>query len=516
MWPLKRLAKYTIVGGAATATGVSLHANDYDLNSLGIIRLSRAVITVYNIGWAYKSRLYRKEWDKSSEEYQQEKSKTHLLAAQKLLNLICVNKGVYIKVGQHIGSLDYLLPPEYVSTMKVLHSNAPKNPVEDLFKVIRQDLKVNPEDLFESFDPEPLGTASLAQVHKATLKTGEKVAVKVQHPFVKGNSIVDMKTMEYLCKVMAWVFPDFKMQWLVDETKKNLPKELNFLHEGENAEKAAKMFQNYKWLKVPKIYWELSTQRVLTMDFLEGGQVNDLEYIESNKIDPFEVANKIGQLYSNMIFTNGFVHSDPHPGNILLKKTPKGVDIILLDHGLYATLTDQFRYNYSKLWLSILKTDRDGMRSHSQSLGIKRELYPLFACMLTGRAWESVMAGIDKIKHSSKEKETLQNTTGLVLPHISDILEHVDRQMLLVLKTNDLIRNIESTLGTQNRMTSFLVMSKCCVKSVFRQDKLVSRTKWSHFKITLWENWTIFKLNIYYLYLGLKNFNFFSSIKQLV
>lgn len=182
----------------------------------------------------------------------------------------------------------------------------------------------------------PRHTIIDSQVHRATLKTGEKVAVKVQHPYVKGNSIVDMKTMEVLCKIMSWVFPDFKMQWLVDETKKNLPQELNFLHEGENAEKAAEMFRNYKWLKVPKIFWYLSTQRVLTMDFLEGGQVNDLEYIKSNNIDAFEVANKIGQLYSNMIFTNGFVHSDPHPGNILVKKAPHGVEIILLDHGLYA------------------------------------------------------------------------------------------------------------------------------------------------------------------------------------
>lgn len=121
-----------------------------------------------------------------------------------------------------------------------------------------------------------------------------------------------------------------------------------------------------------------------------------------------------------------------------------------------------------------------------------------------------------KLNFLSLQKERLQSTTGLVLPHISDILEHVDRQMLLVLKTNDLIRNIESTLGTQNRMTSFLVMSKCCVKSVFHQDKLESRTNWALLKTKFCENWTIFKLNIYYLFLGLKNFNFYSSIKQLV
>lgn len=152
-----------------------------------------------------------------------------------------------------------------------------------------------------------------------------------------GNSKVDMKTMELLCKMMSIVFPDFKMQWLVDESKKNLPIELDFLNEGRNAERAAKMFADYKWLRVPKIFWEISTKRVLIMEYLPGGQVNDLEYIHANKIDKFDVANKIGQLYSNMIFINGFVHSDPHPGNILVRKSPKNdTELILLDHGLYA------------------------------------------------------------------------------------------------------------------------------------------------------------------------------------
>lgn len=89
-------------------------------------------------------------------------------------------------------------------------------------------------------------------------------------------------------------------------------------------------------LQVPKVYWNLSTSRVLTMEYVEGGQVNDVAYIRSNDIDRYEVADKLSQLYSQMIFIHGFVHSDPHPGNILVKKTPKGVDIVLLDHGLYA------------------------------------------------------------------------------------------------------------------------------------------------------------------------------------
>jgi aarF domain-containing kinase len=106
------------------------------------------------------------------------------------------------------------------------------------------------------------------------------------------------------------------------------------------------MFHDTPWLKIPKIYWELSSDRVLTMEYVEGGQVNDLNYIKKNKIDPNEVSQKIGLLYSQMIFTHGFIHADPHPGNILVRKSCTGnTEIVLLDHGLYAA--SNFFYNAS-------------------------------------------------------------------------------------------------------------------------------------------------------------------------
>lgn len=516
LWPLRRIIKYGIVGSAVIGTGVSLHANDYNLNSIGIVRLGRSAITVFDIAHTYKTKLYYKDWDKTSPEYFQKKSEVHLIAAARLLELCRTNKGVYIKIGQHIGALEYLLPIEYVNTMKVLHANAPENSVEDLFKVIRQDLKVDPHDLFTSFAEKPLGTASLAQVHRATLKDGREVAVKVQHPYVKGNSIVDIKTMEYLVKLMEWVFPDFKMQWLVDESKKNLPKELDFVNEGRNAEKCAKMFQNYDWLVVPRIFWEYSTPRVLVMEYVEGGQVNDLEYIRANNINPLEVSEKLGHLYSQMIFIDGYVHSDPHPGNILLRKNKKGTtDVLLLDHGLYANLSNKFRYEYSKLWLSILSVDRTAMRYHSNNLGVEGDLYGLFACMLTGRPWDSVLKGVGNVEQTEDEKELLQNNTSLVINHIAEILQNMDRQMLLVLKTNDLIRSIETTLKTQNRMTAFWVMSKCCIKSIFQEEYRLATGRWERFTIKLLESWTLFKLNMYYFYRGIRRFDIVHTLKAL-
>lgn len=142
-WPLRRILKYGALGSLVLGSGFSLHGNDYRCDSIALVRLARAGCAVVDIGLTYKRGLYFKEWpDKSCEEYSRLKSECHVIAADRLLKLICTNKGVYIKVGQHIGALEYLLPTEYVKTMKILHSNAPQNHVNDLYKVIRQDLKV--------------------------------------------------------------------------------------------------------------------------------------------------------------------------------------------------------------------------------------------------------------------------------------------------------------------------------------------------------------------------------------
>lgn len=136
-----RILKYTLIGGATLGTAASLHGNQYQLNSIGIVRLSRAAITVFKVGVIYKKDLYGPNLDKASKEYIELKSLCHKKSAEKLLELCCINKGVYIKVGQHIAALDYLLPSEYVQTMKVLHCHAPENPIEDIYRVIKEELK---------------------------------------------------------------------------------------------------------------------------------------------------------------------------------------------------------------------------------------------------------------------------------------------------------------------------------------------------------------------------------------
>ncbi|XP_017938405.1 uncharacterized aarF domain-containing protein kinase 1 isoform X1 [Manacus vitellinus] len=429
----------------------------------------------------------------------------HLRSAERLRELCCSNRGTFIKVGQHLGALDYLLPEEYTRTLKVLHSQAPQSTRQEIEQVIREDLGKEIKELFMSFEDTPLGAASLAQVHKAVLQDGRTVAVKIQHPKVQAQSSKDILLMEVLLLVVKQIFPDFEFMWLGEEAKKNLPLELDFLHEGRNAEKVAYMLKNFDFLKVPRIYWELSTRRVLLMEFMEGGQVNDRAYMERNGINVNEISRNLGKLYSEMIFVNGFVHCDPHPGNVLVKKCPTSgkAHIILLDHGLYQVLSESFRMDYCRLWQALIKADMKRVQKYSRRLGAG-DLYPLFACMLTARSWESVNRGIDQSPVSASEDMEIRSNAAAYLPQITQLLNNVPRQMLLLLKTNDLLRGIESALHTRASASSFLNMSRCCIRAVSTYQRSKSLSLYRRAQISLTEALSLWQINLYELFLWLK------------
>ncbi|XP_009976286.1 PREDICTED: uncharacterized aarF domain-containing protein kinase 1 [Tauraco erythrolophus] len=311
--------------------------------------------------------------------------------------------------------------------------------------------------------------------------------------------------MEVLLLVVKQIFPDFEFMWLVEEAKKNLPLELDFLNEGRNAEKVAHMLKSFDFLKVPRIYWELSTRRVLLMEFMEGGQVNDRAYMERNGINVNEISRNLGKLYSEMIFVNGFVHCDPHPGNVLVKKCPASgkAHIILLDHGLYQVLSESFRMDYCRLWQALIKADMKRVQKYSRRLGAG-DLYPLFACMLTARSWESVNKGIDRSPVSASEDVEIRSNAAAYLPQITQLLNNVPRQMLLLLKTNDLLRGIESALHTRASASSFLNMSRCCIRAVSTYQRSKSHSLYRRAQISLTEALSLWQINLYELFLWLK------------
>ncbi|XP_045307656.1 aarF domain-containing protein kinase 1 isoform X3 [Leopardus geoffroyi] len=475
-----KLASWT--GMALAASGFFLYSNKYlDPNDFGAVRVGRAVATTAVISYDYLTSLRSVPY--GSEEYLQLLSKVHLRSARRLCELCCANRGTFIKVGQHLGALDYLLPEEYTSTLKVLHSQAPQSSMQEVRRVIREDL-------------------------------GKEVLVLA----------------------VKQLFPEFEFMWLVDEAKKNLPLELDFLNEGRNAERVAQMLKHIDFLKVPRIYWELSTKRVLLMEFVDGGQVNDRDYMEKNKIDVNEVrlsshgccardtgfvgaahrgqiSRHLGKIYSEMIFVNGFVHCDPHPGNVLVRKHPGTgkAEIVLLDHGLYQVLTEEFRLDYCHLWQSLIWTDMERVKKYSQRLGAG-DLYPLFACMLTARSWDSVNRGISQAPVTATEDSEIRNNAANYLPEISQLLNHVPRQMLLIFKTNDLLRGIEAALGTRASASSFLNMSRCCIRALATHKKKSTCSSFRRAQISFSEAFNLWQINLHELILRVKGLKLASWI----
>ncbi|KAM8921144.1 aarF domain-containing protein kinase 1 [Pelodytes ibericus] len=493
---LASIASVTLV-----SSGVLLYRASYwDPNDFGVVRVGRSVLTTAAISIDYLTHL--RQVPVGTQKYDDIKSQVHLRSAQRLLDLCCANRGTFIKVGQHLGALEYLLPPEYTRTLSILHSQAPSTPLIEVLQVIQEELGKEASELFLQFDETPLGAASLAQVHRAVLKDGQMVAVKVQHPKVQSQSTKDILLMEVLLHVVKVVFPKFEFMWLVDEAKKNLPLELNFLNEGHNAERLSAMVCEFPFLRIPKIHWDLSTQRVLVMEYVEGGQVNNKEYMEQNNIDVNQVSRALGKLYSEMIFVHGFVHCDPHPGNVLVRQNPEtnSPEIILLDHGLYQVLTDSFRLNYCHLWQALIGANMEGVRKYSQRLGAG-EMYPLFACMLTARSWDAVNKGIKQGSVSKEEAQEIRGNAATYLPEISQLLSRVPRQMLLLLKTNDLLRGIETSLRTRASSSSFLSMTRCCVRAIARYRKERAPSLWSYTQISMTESLYLGQIYLYELFL---------------
>lgn len=428
----------------------------------------------------------------TGEEYLKRKSGLHLRAAGHLLTGLRTNGGIYVKLGQHLAALVYLLPPEYTDTLKVLQNEAPRSSFESIEKVFLEEWGGRPDRFFEEFDREPLGSASLAQVHRARLKgSGREVAVKIQHHGLDRFADGDILTVELTVKAIKFFFPQFNFDWLADELKLSLPREMDFVNEGKNAERAAKHFRSIGWgsaaggevlgllmtgwgsspppVVIPEVVWGLTSRRILTMEFSPGSKISDLAYIRRKGIDVDRVAVAVSQVFGQMIFLTGFVHADPHAGNIFVRPKLGGkrgdFEVVLLDHGLYREVEREIRLNYAHLWAAIISGDERAIRRYADTLGVGH-LYQLFSVMLTSRLWNTIAGGGVTSNVGFNELSLLQSNVSTYAVQIADVLAKVPRSVLLLMKTNDLLKSIESTLRPSPDSGSYHIMANYVVRAI--------------------------------------------------
>lgn len=266
----------------------------------------------------------------------------------------------YIKIGQALSTRPDLVPPVYLEELTKLQDKLPPFPNQIAYQFIEEELGQPPQEVYAELSPDPIAAASLGQVYKGKLKTGEEVAVKVQRPDLRERITIDLYILRRLA---AWAQKNIKrvrsdLVAILDELGSRIFEEMDYIHEGENAERFYQLYGHLKDVYVPKIYWEYTNRRVLTMEWINGVKLTQTEEIRAFGVDArylIEVGVNCSLL---QLLEDGFFHADPHPGNLLATFDGK---LAYLDFGMMSEIKPQQRYGLIQAIVHLVNRDFEAL-----------------------------------------------------------------------------------------------------------------------------------------------------------
>ena len=262
----------------------------------------------------------------------------------------------FVKVGQILSMRSEILPQAFCDELAKLRADADPMPYQTVLETLSSEYGRPIGEIFEHIDPTPLGSASLAQVHRATLLTGEDVAVKVQRPGVRETMAQDVSIMRSIARLATRVMPSAQVVDLggvVEELWDTFESETDFLVEARNLAEFKRFCQPYVYMDCPKPYMDLCTEHVVVMDYVEGISVSHPEQLIAAGYDLKEIGTKLVDNYATQVLDDGFFHADPHPGNIIIA----GGQIVLIDLGMTGRLNAKTRSVLKQMIFSVAKQD---------------------------------------------------------------------------------------------------------------------------------------------------------------
>jgi predicted unusual protein kinase regulating ubiquinone biosynthesis (AarF/ABC1/UbiB family) len=271
-------------------------------------------------------------------------SRVHRANARRFRETASRLKGANVKLGQMASLQAHLLPTEIVLELKLLRDAVRPTEYASVAKVIQAELGARPGDIFAEFEAVPVAAASMAQVHIAKLTTGEKVAVKVLHPGLEESVKIDLWLMRWVVWLIALFFRRYDIKQLLAENEEPLRRELDLVHEGEVTDALAAEMRPLGVL-VPKVYWEYTTRRVLTLEFIEGVNVDKIGLMPDWNIDRRALADSLARAMLHQTLGIGFFHADPHPGNLFCTREGQ---LAMLDFGMVKRLPEHVRLGLMK------------------------------------------------------------------------------------------------------------------------------------------------------------------------
>jgi ubiquinone biosynthesis protein len=277
----------------------------------------------------------------------------------------------FVKFGQLLSTRPDIVPPDIVVELRALQDDVRPFPFEQAERVIEEDLGNSLERLFVDFEPTPVAAASIGQVHRATLPNGRRVAVKVQRPGAPRQIEADLGLLYQAARlvrerVRALDFVDARS--VVDEFARSIRKELDYRLEARNAQAFHRQFAGHPHVRVPNVYWQYTRARVLTLEWIDGIQLADVDLVSMTLEERRELAYRITETWMTMIFRHGFFHGDPHPANILLP--PEAGTVGLVDFGSAGKLTDDDMSNLTGLFIDAANENVEQLPRRLAELGV--------------------------------------------------------------------------------------------------------------------------------------------------
>jgi len=279
----------------------------------------------------------------------------------------------FIKLGQIASTRPDMMPEEIVWELEKLQDQVAPFSTEEVLEILKQEFRQPLEEIFSSFEEIPVAAASIGQVHIGVLTTGEKVAVKLQRPGITEKVRTDLEILNYLAARAEHRFDwarRYEITKMMAEFGKALLAELDYSKEGKNAELIRKQFKNDSNVYIPAIYTKFSTKKVLTMEYIEGVKLTQLDQLEAHGYSRKRIAERLIHSVFHQIFVEGFFHADPHPGNLIILP---GEVLAFMDFGMVGRLTPELKDHFSDLIIALMRESTPGIIKAVMRMGIVHE-----------------------------------------------------------------------------------------------------------------------------------------------
>jgi predicted unusual protein kinase regulating ubiquinone biosynthesis (AarF/ABC1/UbiB family) len=351
-------------------------------------------------------------------------------------------KGPYAKLGQFAALRYDALSPEVRGAFASLRDAVPPLPFPEIRDCVEAELGTSLEGAFGTFDAEPVGAASIAQVHRARLHDGREVAVKVQYPDIEEIVRTDIRNLRRACRVYERFDPQpLELLPLLDELVSHTALELDFLREADSADRVRRLFAANPRVIVPAIHRELSTRRVLVMERVGGIKITEKAALVAAGLDPVDVVQDLMDVWVRMILAEGFFQADPHPGNLFV--TPDG-KLVLLDFGLSKELPKGFGLGLFELMFSMMTLNEAAMLRAFEELGFRTKTGDSSTFLLIARRM------MERSESGRFEGEFTEEMTGELFEAIRENpVVRVPTDFVLVGRAFGLLSGIAHTLGSR-------------------------------------------------------------------